>query len=98
MSKIFDKITPLNSECFIYENHEMNWWSVLDIDYNESMDINVFKNCVNKYAIGYCDGCRLSVRPNPNSYALMFEKDGFKFWFHIEKWFIEDIDNPIEIF
>ena len=98
MSGIFNNIETLNSECFIYENHEMNWGNAVDIDYNKSMDINVLKQCIEKYAVGYCDGGRLIVRPNPKSYAIMFEKDGLRFWFHLEKWFVEDIYNPIELF
>lgn len=93
MSKILDKITPLNSECYIWENYESNWWSLLDIDYVNSMEVDAIKRCISEYAVGYCDGSRLTIRPNSNSYAMMFEKDGNRFWFHIEKWWIEDIDN-----
>ena len=27
---------------------------------------------------------------NTISYAILFEKDGEQFWFHVEKWFIEE--------
>lgn len=80
----------LNSECFTYENYESNWWSLLDLDYVDSMDIEVMQRYIGEYAVGYCDGSRLSVRPNKKTYAVMFEKDGLRFWFHLEKWWFEE--------
>jgi hypothetical protein len=96
LSSILDNIEALNSECFTYENYESNWWNLLDIDYVDAMDVDTIKRCVNEFAVGYCDGSRLKLRPREKSYAMMFEKDSLRFWFHIEAWWIDDIDNPIE--
>lgn len=85
-SKRVENIEQLNSECFTYENHEGNWWSLFDLNYAESMSKENIRKCIEKYAVGYCEGSRVLIRPNPNSYAVMFEKDGERFWFHLEKW------------
>lgn len=86
---ILKNLEQLNPECFIYENYESNWWSLLDMDYMTSMDVKNVMRTVRKYAVGYCEGGRLALRPNSNSYAVMFEKDGERFWFHIQKWEFE---------
>jgi len=47
------------------------------------------KMVLNKHAIGWCCGENLLCRPK-NEVAVMFEKDGIKFWFHLrQKEFIE---------
>ena len=90
MKNILNKLESLNSECFIYENYESNWWSLLDINYADSLEVDVIKRCISEFAVGYCDGSRLSIRPNKNTFAIMFEKNGNQFWFHVEKWWFED--------
>ena len=79
----------LNSECFTYENYESNWWSLFDLSYAASMNNDKIRKIIKGYAIGYCEASRVIVRPNPKCYAVMFEKDGERFWFHIEKWELE---------
>jgi len=86
---MLDKLEQLNSECFTYYNYESNWWSLFDISFCESMNLDILKKCVAKYAVGYCDGSKLTVRPSLKSNAVMFEKNGERFWFHIEKWELE---------
>ena len=73
----------LNPEIFTYDCYESNYWSYLGLDcfHDESDFIRQLK----KYAIGYCDASRLSIRPRTNMYAVMCEVDGYTFWFHIEK-------------
>ncbi len=88
---ILDKLKKLNSECFTYNNYESNWWYLLDMDFMTAVDVKNVMRAVEKYAVGYCDSTYLSVRPKENSYAVMFEKDNLKFWFHIEKWEFEVI-------
>lgn len=84
-----NKLPVLNSECFIYENYESNWWSLLDLDYSDAMEISNVMRCVEKYAVGYCESSKVRLRPKFDSYAVMFEKDGERFWFHIQKWEFE---------
>lgn len=76
----------MNSECFIYENYESNWWSLLDLDYSDAMEVSNVIRCVDKYAVGYCESDKVKLRPKTDSFAVMFEKDGERFWFHIQKW------------
>lgn len=83
------KLPELNSECFIYKNYESNWWSLLDLDFSDAMEVSNVIRCVEKYAIGYCESSKVRLRPKPDSYAVMFEKDGERFWFHIQKWEFE---------
>lgn len=90
---ILDNLEKLNSESFTYENYESNWWSALDMDYMMALDVKSVLNAVKKYAVGYCDACRLKLRPKTDSYAVMFEKDGERFWFHLQKWEFEEEED-----
>lgn len=83
----------INAELFTWELYESNWWYLFDLDFVESMDIKNMIHLIDKYSIGYCDGSRLIVRPNSDSYGVMFEKEDNKFWFHIEKWIIKEIEE-----
>ena len=87
---ILKELPELNSECFIYENYESNWWSLLDLDYAEAMDVERVMKAVKEYAVGYCESSRITLRPRSDSFAVMFEKDGERFWFHLQKWEFED--------
>jgi hypothetical protein len=93
MNKTIDYLLPgleMNSECFTYENYESNWWSLFELDFPSSLETKNIKNIVDSYAIGYCDSSRVRVRPKIDTYAVMFEKDGLRFWFHLEKWYFEE--------
>lgn len=83
-----ENLEELNSECFTYDNYEGNWWSLLDIAWKDSMNKKVLKECIKKYAIGYCKSSKVKIRPR-DGFAIMFEKDGERFWFHLEKWELE---------
>lgn len=80
----------LNPECFIYEEYEPDWWELLGTNQMSDIQKNIFSGVLS-YVIGYCDAKRLSFRPRDNSYAVMFEKDGRKFWFHVNKRMMEAI-------
>ena len=41
------------------------------------------KSAIKKYAIGYCEGHSLKVRPKTDSVAIMCQKDDSTFWFHM---------------
>lgn len=90
---LLDRLEKLNSECFIYENYESNWWSLLDMDYITAIDIVNVMRKVKEYAVGYCESDRVKVRPKQDCYAVMFEKDGYRFWFHIQKWEFDVYDR-----
>jgi hypothetical protein len=93
------KLKNLNSECFLYELYESGWWTLLDLSFSESIDTKNITDCIHNFAIGYCDGSQLRLRPNADTFAIMFEKDGIKFWFHVPKWQLEDMkkNNLIEL-
>jgi hypothetical protein len=55
MTNILNQIEKLNSECFIYENYESNWWCLLDLDYMAAMDVENVMKAVEQYAVGYCE-------------------------------------------
>lgn len=84
-------LDSLNSGCFLYEYYESGWWTFLELSFNESLKTKTLSDCIEKYAIGYCDGSQLLIRPRTDTYAIMFEKDGVKFWFHVEKWQTDDM-------
>lgn len=83
------KLPELNPECFIYENYESNWWSLFNSDFSDSMEVSNVMRSVEKYAVGYCESSKVKLRPKSDSYSVMFEKDGERFWFHIQKWEFE---------
>ena len=78
-------LPKLDSTLFSWELWEVNCWDALDLSFNESMDLDKLLNAIHKYGIGYCDSEDLAVRPRPGYYAVMCEKDGEKFWFHVFK-------------
>lgn len=82
-------LEELNSECFTYDNYEADWWTRLQLSFSDAMEVsNVMKN-VELYGVGYCDSIKVTLRPKTDSFAVMFEKDGDRFWFHIQKWEFE---------
>jgi len=71
--KTVDSFMQIDPELFLYELYCADGLAFLDGD-----DLA-------KYAVGYCDGGRLLVRPRQGLLALMVElPDGEKMWFHIE--------------
>lgn len=79
-------LKELNPELFIWELWEPGFWDSLDLTYAESMDIDNLIKAIKKYGVGYCNSTRLQVRPKDENYlAVMCEKDGRKFWFHVFK-------------
>ena len=43
-----------------------------------------------RYAVGYCEGDELTVRPKPGQYAVLFDYDGVEWWNHFtENEFVE---------
>lgn len=86
---LLDNLKKLNSECFTYENYESNWWGLLDMDFMTALDVINVMRAVREFGVGYCEADKIKIRPKNSSYAVMFEKDGERFWFHIQKWEFE---------
>lgn len=83
------RIEYLNPELFTYDNYESAYWNRFDWD--SSWDQTILISTIRERALGYCDGSRLSVRPNPEDYGVMFEDEYGKFWFHISKNLIDSL-------
>lgn len=83
------ELPELNPECFTLQNYEAGWWGLLDLDFSDSLTVSNVMRCVERYAVGYCESSKVVLRPKPDSYVVMFEKDGERFWFHIQKWEFE---------
>ena len=78
-------IEKLNPELFIFEKWEACWWEIFDLSFEYALDDTNLAKQLKEYAVGYCDGSKVIVRPNLKMYAVMFEKDGVEFWFHVDK-------------
>ena len=52
------------------------------IGYTREGNIIANKNVIKKYAIGFCNGSRLSVRPKKNTMAVMFHTNEH-WWTHL---------------
>ena len=85
-------LPELNSECFIYEKYESCFTELLDIPYISNSD-NELRIALKKYAIGWCDAQRLQVRPRYGFVAIMCEKDGIQFWFHVTRKTFDQLFN-----
>jgi len=70
----------INSECFTYDLYCNDWWHLFDVNFLNMPPFEILK----KYAIGFCKGESLKVKPRKNTFAVMFIKDEDKFWFHID--------------
>ena len=84
------EIEELNPELFTFNNYEADYWGVFDVPFVYPIGDNgagerKYHRAIAQYAIGFCDGSRLRVRPRSHCVGLMCEKDGEKFWFHLEK-------------
>ncbi len=81
---VANKLPLFSAECFTYETWEVGYWDMLGLGYAESMEAENLFRAIKEYGIGYCNSSRLSVRPREDVYvAVMCERDGIKFWFHI---------------
>lgn len=93
-------IEELNSECFLQENHESDFAGALGITYQafaivpESKDFELH-HALKNYAVGWCDAQRLQYKPMLNYMAVMCEKDGYRFWFHITRDTFDKVFNTI---
>ena len=80
------KLPQLSAERFTYESWEPGFWDMLGLGYAESMEEDNLIRAIKEYGIGYCNSSRLAVRPKDDMYvAVMCERDGIKFWFHVFK-------------
>lgn len=78
-------LQKLDSTLFSWELWEANCWDALDLSFSKSMELDKLLGAIKKYGIGYCDAEDLSVRPRLGYYAVMCQRDGETFWFHVLK-------------
>ena len=83
-------IPSMDSALFGFHNHENNFGDALGLSYSvwtrvaESKD-NELHAALKKYAIGWCAGERLCYKPLYALVGIMCEKDGERFWFHLQR-------------
>jgi len=78
-------LPKIDSNLFEWALWECDCWDALDLTWAESMELDKLITQVKKYGIGYCDASELFCRPRPGYYAIMCERDGERFWFHMHK-------------
>jgi len=85
-------IPKLDSTQFTYNRYNAGGWHDLGYNFADRCDINIYRDNVLKYAIGYCDAESLPIRPREGK-AIMFDiQDGGElFWLHFEQWEFERI-------
>lgn len=83
------EIEDMNPELFTYEKYVSAFGDALNLSYSvfsrtpEGCDMELIL-ALRKYAVGWCKADRLTVRPREKLFvAIMCEKDGERFWFHI---------------
>jgi len=52
-----------------------------------------YQGRIKKYAVGYCDGERLSCRPKIDTVAIMYHRGDIVFWSHLNRDEYEQIFN-----
>lgn len=90
-----ERFLPRDWDCFCWSSIGLSWSEMTD---GESYCVcpkyagakrskgDMLIRHLNKYAIGWCDGSRLTVRPRPETCGIMCETtDGVRFWFHIQR-------------
>ena len=88
------KLPQISAERFTYETWDADFWNSLGLRYAESMEEDNLIRAIKEYGIGYCSPNRLKMRPKDDKYvAVMCERDGEKFWFHVFK---DDISEILE--
>ena len=79
-------ITKMNPDVFDYTLYDSGAWANFEIDFRTSLNNeDLLVKCLQKSAIGYCDGISIKVRPKSNTYAVMFNMDGETCWWHVRK-------------
>ncbi len=87
-----DKLPEISAERFTYETWGADFWNMLGLGYAEYMEEDNLIRAIKEYGIGYCASSRLNIRPKDDEYvAVMCERDGEKFWFHVFKDDISEI-------
>lgn len=81
-------LEEMNSECFRYDNHESDFGTALGLSYAIFSTVPEWKepelhHALRKYAIGWCESQHVMYKPRYGWIAIMCEKDGDRFWFHI---------------
>ncbi len=89
-NEIFAGLKKLSPDHFRFDNWESNWWTLLDLDYGATIgDRDILNKKIKEHAIGYCKSMDVRIRQKAAGYAVMFEKDGEEFWFHVPEWQFE---------
>ncbi len=92
-----EPIYKLSPDRFLFEDYEPDYsrlqisYNVFPSDYKSGKEELI--NALKEKAIGFCDGESLLVRPKRDMYAIMCEDKNGKFWFHIGKNILEQLQK-----
>lgn len=89
-----ERFHPRDWDIRCWDNLDLTWGEMVDgesyLGYkelphnrNKKAQGDMLIRSLNKYAVGYCKASRMNIRPREGWYAIMCERDGEKFWFHI---------------
>jgi hypothetical protein len=85
------KIDPTK---FTYRKYNAGGWVDLGYNFADRCNINIFRENIKKYAIGYCDSSNLTIRSKIGKAVMFNMQDGEEnFWLHLEDWEFEKIFN-----
>ena len=81
-----DKLPQISAECFTYETWKADFWAAPGLVFAGAIEEDNLIRAIKEYGIGYCRSNKLKIRPKGDEYvAVMCERDGKKFWFHMFK-------------
>lgn len=82
-------LQKLNSALFTIDNY--NWDNSIILDFDK----------IKKYAVGWCDGDKVAVRPKENDIAVMYEvfdddklENYGRYWCHLDKYSFAELFIP----
>lgn len=91
-----ERFHPRDWDIRCWDSLDISWGEMLDAEsyighkelpHNKGKQVqaDMLIRALDKYAIGYCNSIRMNVRPRDGWFAVMCERNGEKFWFHIHE-------------
>jgi hypothetical protein len=89
-----NKLKELDSGLFTSENYKENWLILFNLQ--DTHGLSDILDIVEKHALGFCDLGELVEGTNQKNYRVLFEKNGQRFWFYLDKTRMDLIIYTIE--
>lgn len=91
-----ERFQPRDWDIRCWDSLDMSWGEMTDgesyvgypdLPHNKGKKAqgDMLIKALDKYAIGYCNSTRMNIRPREGWYAVMCERYGERFWFHISE-------------